>query len=791
MQQQHTVPTVSDLVLIGGGHAHVHVLKMLGMKKPHGLRITLIAKDILTPYSGMLPGYVAGHYTKEQIHLDLNQLCRFAGARLVHAAATRLDCVRREVHCLDGRPPIRFDACSIDIGSQPAQATLHPSIIPVKPIASFCDFFERLLLAEPHSTLAVVGGGAGGLELALALRHRLPDVHVVVVTRGPHILPNHNRKVRTIVQRILHERNIPVYTHCTVTQVETHENSGKRQLLYTAEQSQPLMAVDHILWCTHAGVAPWLAQSGLPTDPTDGSVWVDTTYQTHCPGIFAAGDCCRMQDCPRPKAGVFAVRAGPTLYQNLLRYLQGKHLLHHRLQKEFLGILATGDEYAVASKGWWFCLEGKWVWKWKDWIDRQWMSKYQDLPETIMAQMPSTFAQSLVARKGGDVREAFEADPMRCGGCGAKVGSTTVARVLRKVHQRQIRRAQELGLAEPEPMDHDDAAVVNMPQGSLIQTIDYFREMVSDPFVFGKIVAVHALSDVHAMGATPQSALTLAVAPFAADEAITESTLLHMISGISDVLQDEGVRMIGGHTCEGMELACGLSVQGFASDPSRLLRKRGGTVGDKIILTKPLGTGALLAADMRAQSRGEHVAQAIESMCRSNVVASRIAMKMGGIHSCTDVTGFGLVGHLLEMLMANEGDKSLSSIGAELDIKSMRFLEGGLDASSKQIFSSLQPQNARNRRAIANHSKAATTYPTEYPLLFDPQTAGGLMFFVAPPNAAAFVEKLQSEGVDGHCIGEVISFAEVVNEAEAAVNGGICTIGSGETATGLRIRIKL
>lgn len=439
------------------------------------------------------------------------------------------------------------------------------------------------------------------------------------------------------------------------------------------------------------------------------------------------------------------------------------------------------------------------------------MAKFStDLPdlEEMMKNMPPTKLSSkrppnnrFAQFKG--VQEAFASDPMRCGGCGAKVGSTTVSRVLQYVYQRQVQRAAARNLSAPSPIDHDDAAVIPLDSkngvgtAALIQTIDYFRELLPDPYVFGKIVAVHALSDVHAMGgATAQTALTLAVVPFCADEAMTEATLIQLLSGVSDVLQDEGVQLVGGHTCEGSELACGLSVQGFTSDATNLLwRKRGGRVGDQIVLTKPLGTGALFAADMRAKARGEFVAEAIQSMTVSNIHASRIAMEHAKhVHACTDVTGFGLVGHLLEMLMANEKQKGLESIGAVLNISNIPFLRGGLQASSHGIFSTLQPQNANNRRAVVNHNRAAEAFPVEYPLLFDPQTAGGLLFFVSPDGCDALLSQLQTldqTASSTAVIGEIVAYPEPCGQQSLIQGAGaVCTIGSGETVTGQRIRIS-
>ena len=314
-------------------------------------------------------------------------------------------------------------------------------------------------------------------------------------------------------------------------------------------------------------------------------------------------------------------------------------------------------------------------------------------------------------------------------------------------------------------IEHDDAAVIHIEKGDaggmMIHTIDFFRSFIDDPFVFGKIAAVHALSDCHAMGAIARTALALAVVPYSAVEDITEETLTSMLSGASDVLNAEQCALVGGHTCEGSELALGFAVNGFISNPSKIFRKRGGRIGDAIVLTKPLGTGALFAANMRAKGRSLaiHVSEALQSMSQSNVTASRIALNYNyNIHACTDVTGFGLIGHLLEMLVANDNGNdngngnendngNAAAIGCTLDIHKISFLNGGIEASTNGIFSSLQKDNYRNRRAVSNHVEAAKQCPIRYPLLFDPQTAGGLMFFVNEFSANDFVQDLKSNGV--------------------------------------------
>jgi selenide,water dikinase len=203
-------------------------------------------------------------------------------------------------------------------------------------------------------------------------------------------------------------------------------------------------------------------------------------------------------------------------------------------------------------------------------------------------------------------------------------------------------------------IEHDDAAVIHIEKGDagggmMIHTIYFFRSFIDDPFVFGKIAAAHALSDCHAMGAIARTALALAVVPYSAVEDITEETLTSMLSGASDVLNAEQCALVGGHTCEGSELALGFAVNGFISNPSKIFRKRGGRIGDAIVLTKPLGTGALFAANMRAKGRSLaiHVSEALQSMSQSNVTASRIELNYNNhIHMHgTDVTEFGLIGH--------------------------------------------------------------------------------------------------------------------------------------------------
>ena len=731
MDQANT-PILKDLVLIGGGHSHVTVLKRFGMTPLPGVRLTLICRDLQAPYSGMLPGFIAGHYTFDEAHIDLGPLARFAGARFFHAEVTGLDPVNKLVRC-KGRPDVPYDLLSINIGSAPVTvsvpgATEHA--VPVKPIDGFIANWERLterVLSHDGTTrIGVVGAGAGGVELALAVQYRLRklltaegrdlgalEFHLFSDTDD--ILVTHNRFVRAKYRRIMQERGVRLHLGQAVTGV----GPGK-----LSRADGETFALDEILWVTMAGAQAWLRDTGLALDARGFIQVADTLESVSHPGVFAAGDVASVVDHPRPKSGVFAVRQGPPLARNLRRALQGRPAKPFRPQSEFLSLISTGDKYAVASRSWW-ALEGRWVWTWKDWIDRRFMDKYNDLPEMDADDAPD-IAPGLA---DAEALKEISAVAMRCGGCGAKVGATVLDRAVSGL-EPVARDDVLIGLHAP-----DDAAVVAVPEGKVaVHTVDVFRSFVEDPYVFGQVAANHALGDIYAMGGEPQTALSIVTIPYGL-EAKVEDTLAQLMAGGLTVLNEAGAALVGGHTSEGRELSLGFAVNGLI-DRERILRKGGMRAGDRIVLTKPIGTGTLFAADMRHRAKGRWIAAALEGMVQSNREGAA-CLFVHGATACTDVTGFGVLGHLVEMTKP-------SGVDVELDLGAVPLLDGALETVTEGIFSSLQPQNLRLRRAIRNGAAAAEDPRT--PLLFDPQTAGGLMASVPKERAVDCVDALRDLG---------------------------------------------
>jgi selenide, water dikinase len=376
---------VTDLVLLGGGHSHVAVLEQFGRRPVPGVRLTLISRGHHTPYSGMLPGLIAGHYTFEDAHIDLRRLARFAHARTFFDEAVGLDPVARVVICRD-TAPVAYDLLSIDIGSMPNVSVPGAAehAIPVKPIDRFLEHWNALRQRIRDSTapkrLAVVGGGAGGVELVLSVQFALstllrqeqsPErVECHLFTSSAAILPTHNRRTRRTFDRIFRERGIHAHVGHKIVAVAAGRLS---------DDAGTAHAVDEILWTTEARAASWLRESGLATDD-EGFVRVAATLEsTSHPGVFAAGDVASLVGHQLEKSGVYAVREGETLGPNLRRALAGETLRPYRPQRQVLSLISTGNKYAVASRGP-FAITGAWVWHWKDAIDRAFMRKYNELP---------------------------------------------------------------------------------------------------------------------------------------------------------------------------------------------------------------------------------------------------------------------------------------------------------------------------------------------------------------------------------------------------------------------------
>lgn len=363
------------LLLIGGGHSHVEVLLRFALSPEPGVELTLVNPHPLAGYSGMLPGLVAGHYRREDCYIDLVGLARRAACRFVRSAVNGLHVDAKLAFCIDGRT-FPWDIASIDIGSRPATLEVPGAAeyaLAVKPIERFLRNWDALVEQQRNSPsalrVAVVGGGAAGVETALAMQHRLRgtgEARFCLITDMQDVLPTHAPAVRRIFRRVLSARGIEVYSGRKVVAVRSDA---------VVLAGGAAVASDVTVWATGASAPFWPRACGLATDAA-GFIRVGPTLQSVTrPDIFASGDIASMDAMPRPKSGVYAVRQGPPLAENLRLLLRGRPLVPYSAQRQALALIGTGDRHAVASRGR-LALEGAWVWKWKDWIDRRFMRRY-------------------------------------------------------------------------------------------------------------------------------------------------------------------------------------------------------------------------------------------------------------------------------------------------------------------------------------------------------------------------------------------------------------------------------
>ena len=774
MRPVQPTPVYKDVVLIGGGHSHVEVLRRFGMTPRPGVRLTLITNTLSAPYSGMIPGFVSGHYSLEECHIDLSRLATFANARIIMSSAVGIDSKAQRVELESfrdiQRPSIPYDVLSINVGITPATSGI-PGVeqytTPVKPISAlackidriFDRFVTEFCLGNRAGTgpdgamykAVVVGGGAGGVELACALQYRLNKLvqecrgvsesagrwfQVVLVSKGP-ILGTSPSSVRQSMVKLLEERDIRVIeSDIGVTRVE-------KGLLHVGDEREPF---DDCLWCTRASPPSWFANSDLQLDD-DGYIVVDEyltasdvsgrdlrgaqgargDVATARGVVFGAGDCVTMAKSPRPKAGVYAVRAGPIISNNIFRVLDGHQLKSWTPQSTNLSIISCGDRYALMSKMW-LSLHGGWVWSWKDQIDRKFMNMYGDgLRDMGMgAGMSSNASGTLSGADQVEFDQLVQQAAMRCGGCGSKVGASLLSSVLAK-----------LGISANERLD-DAAFLPPVPHNTLaVQTIDYFKcpPLLQDPFIFGYISAIHAMSDCYAMNGTPTSALALAVIPFASPRK-TEEELYQLMAGASAALLDAGCKLIGGHTSEGAELAMGLSVTGHVPK-GNVWEKKGMNAGDDIIMIKALGTGVLMAAAESGLPVGGYLPEIVSSMCQSNRHA-HAALQEYSVSACTDVTGFGLLGHLVELCRASS--KSCIIFRNEIPV-----FPGAIECLAQGITSSLAAENDAAVRGLVDWQRGEAP-DALYQVAIDPQTSGGLLFTLPSAETAACLAALKRQG---------------------------------------------
>jgi selenide,water dikinase len=719
-RMQTTLPT-HDLVLIGAGHTNMHIARMWRMEPIPDVRLTIVSPFSRSTYSGMLPGTLAGLYEPEQMEIDLHRFASTVGARLIVEDVVGFDATARRVQFAD-RPEIRYDIASIGIGSIPAGRDLwaaHSEILSIKPMATFQSRLDNRLreaaVARPGQAVrvCVVGGGAAGVEVTFCLESMLTrtgiDAELSLLDSGSDILSGYTPRAVMLAHREFKRRGINIRPGCVVTGYA----DGQLHL----QDADPFTA-DVVIWATSAAPPSVLESFDLPK-ADDGFLATRPTLQsTGSDAVFVVGDTATFVDRPLPKAGVYAVREGPVLWENIRRRFNNQLPVVYDAQSGFLSMLATGDGRAIGQyKG--RAFHGGWVWKWKDHIDRKFMRMFQDYrpmsPEMMAAQ--SGAASDDVPR-------------MRCRGCGGKVGANVLSAALERLNVPAHQHALK-GLNEP-----DDAALLDPSAGPVdVISVDFFQAFLDDPYFVGRVAALNALSDLWAMGSDPVGAMTMVTLPEGEPRQQTE-LLYQLLAGGLHEFELAGATLLGGHTTESSDLTIGYTVIGsLAGRPP--MTKGNLNAGDQLVLTKPLGTGVLLVGHAECITKADWMDGMLSRMLLSNAAGAKLAREFD-VAGLTDVTGFGLAGHLLEMLDA-------AGRAATISLSALPLLNGFRELNASGLQSTLAPANRETEDRL-DISQESVRQDSAFNALFDPQTSGGLLIAVSTAKCDDIVAALRETG---------------------------------------------
>lgn len=358
-----------SVVLIGGGHTHALVMNALKTAPFIGANLTVINPAKTAPYSGMLPGFVAGHYQRAELDIDLGALAQKIGATLINDKAVAMDPGTRTITLGSGET-VHYDIASIDVGITSRMKHLDgfkEHGVPAKPLGTFADRWDRFRATTGPKTVVVIGGGIAGAELsmamAFAIREQTGPTQIHLLDRST-ILSANSLKTQRKVRAALHKNGVKITEHADVTSVSA---TG------VTLDGGTTIAADFVVGVAGATPHDWMGDTGLKL--WDGFITVDETLKTSDDAVFAVGDCAHMTASPRPKAGVYAVRQAPVLLANLRASLTGAPLAAYHPQSDYLKLVSLGGKRAFGEKMG-LSAAGHLVWRVKDHIDRTFMTQF-------------------------------------------------------------------------------------------------------------------------------------------------------------------------------------------------------------------------------------------------------------------------------------------------------------------------------------------------------------------------------------------------------------------------------
>lgn len=753
-----------NVVLLGIGHTHAHLIKQWAMEPIRNINLIGVTDHGIATYSGMLPGVLAGDYSPDQMEIDLVQLLSAARVPWIQDALIHVDRKAKRLTFDSGRR-LRYDLLSVGVGSRPADLPNsarqdgQPSLpfVSIKPMQTFLQRLEDGILAAARRVtgqsdpsvgqggqhelprpiqIDVVGGGLGSVEVILCLRHFLarcgwqPDQYRLRLLSGSAEPPvGCLASTRRRIMRHLSDLSVTLVPKTKLVAVD-----GDRLQC----SDGVYLPSDLVVYLGAGSAAPATRLLDLPRDDR-GCLFTNACLQSiGDASVWAGGDCGTIQDQPLPKAGVFAVRQGPIMWENLKRWDMGAPLQPYRPQSDFLKLINLGGKRAIGE---WhgISFEGHWVWRWKDHIDSKFMNMYQSLPSKLARQMGQHTSEKQSIHSHQLPSTAETKPKMRCLGCGSKIASDSLRRVLQTLSDEQA--DLPFAVVDSKKMA-DDVTMIpwgrtrevgDQPSsGGLAISVDAFPTPLTDPWLSGRLAVIHALSDLWASGVRPQTVLATVEVPFGARLA-QEELLQQVMGGIVAELARHQVTLSGGHTLEGPRLAIALTVVGQTKTGEIPAPKQGLQRGDRLILTKGLGTGVALAALHQGLCPAAVYERVLASMLADNAIGLKLVESFS-VHAMTDVTGFGLLGHLREMTTS-------PSLEIRLSIAALRnhVFAGVADLVQQGIRSTMHANNLSFLTGVSRESSANSQELSAddelATLLLDPQTSGGLLVAVPAEEA--------------------------------------------------------
>lgn len=699
MIQIEEIPITNDLVLIGGGHSHLSVLMKLSKKPLNGNRITLITNEIDTPYSGMIPGYIEGIYSWRDSHIDLYRLCLKLNVRFIHAEVERVSAYEKEIYFKD-RPKIKFDVLSINTGIQSNNREIKGAAkycLPVKPISKLTNNFLNKI--TNFKSIAFIGGGAGSVELALAIKKRFlninQDIKITIITGKRGLLSTFPQKTKLTSLKTLEKFKIDIIEYKRVLEVKP------KQIILS---DKSILKIDKAILSTNSMTPKWLAKSDILLTK-DNYILVNKSFQTNYKYVFASGDVIDFNNQNLKKAGVFAVRSGKPLAINIRKFILGKKLVEYKFNKNYLALIGTSKRSAIATK-YNLTFNSRFFFYLKKYIDQNFIKKFSDfrIRKKFTLDALKTDVLNIFVKHKEKITD--ENDIMQCKGCAAKVPLNALKQALPK----DIVSTSE-----------DAVSVPGHPE--LYQTVDMISSIITDPFLLGKIAANHSISDMVSVNSKITSAMMILQLPLSKTE-INSRDLEQVLLGANEIFKTIDCPLIGGHTMIGKDKdpIIGFSILGQKQKKIKIVKNRRKIkTKDLLILTEKIGSGLIFAGINNYLIDSYFQIDVIKQMIKGNLNFGKISNQLN-ILSMTDITGFGLANHLLNLIKRDN-----SKTGLTIYPNKIPLFEGVNECLNKDIKSSLFKSNydIAQKDIIYKRDKSKLDN-----ILYDPQTVGGIAFII-------------------------------------------------------------